>query len=85
MGAVVGEQGGEFFMDFFGFAFTVVPPFRRPDADDVPAEVAEDVFADDVAVSGGGGTVVGGAVAFDACKIGAGGIGVDDTKVNAEA
>ncbi len=72
-------------MHFFGFPFMVVPPFGGPDAEDVPAEIAEDLFADNIAVSGGGGAVVGGSIAFDAGEVSAGCIGVDDAKVDAES
>lgn len=62
----------------------VVPPVGGPDADDPPAEILEHLLAGFVAVAGDGRAVVGGAVALDAGKVGAGFVGVNDAEIDAE-
>lgn len=51
--AVFAEELIEFVVDLVGFRGGILPPFGGPDADDFPAEVSEDLFADDIAVAGG--------------------------------
>ena len=72
-------------MDQFGRAVAVIPPLRRPDPNDIPAKIAQDLFADFVSITGGCGAVVGGPIAFDAGEVSAGSIGVDNAEVHAEA
>src|SRR4030088_1425745 len=72
-------------MDSLDRFFGIEPPIRRPYPQYVPPKTAEHLFADFVAVSRGGRTMIGRTVAFDAGEIEPAAVRMAYAKVDAEA
>ncbi len=66
-------------------ALRIDPPVGRPDADQIPAETAQNALAHLVAIPRRRGTAIGGPVAFDTREKIARPIGVDDAEIDPEA
>src|SRR3954467_6826173 len=69
-------------MDLLARRTWVHPPFRAPDAPDPPSQIGQYHLAQPVAIPGGGGTMVCGAVALDSGKIPPRKIRMDDSEID---
>ncbi|MNT58417.1 hypothetical protein D3C72_1958480 [compost metagenome] len=83
--AAVLEKPVQGLVQAFGATVGVIPPVGGPDAQDVPSQASQNLFAHLVPVAGGRGAVIGRAVAFHPGQIGPGKIGMADSKVDPEA
>jgi len=81
-GALFGREDGV--LQLLELANRIVEPGRGPDPVNLPAKTLKDTLAKTVAVSGGAGGVVAGAIAFDPEEISAWVAGIDDREVEEE-
>ncbi|MBZ0232290.1 MAG: DNA2/NAM7 family helicase, partial [Deltaproteobacteria bacterium] len=81
----VGARGDDGVVEAGRLLLGVVPPVERPDAVEAPAEVAEDVRAEPIAIARGVGARVRRAVGLDAEDVATGVVGIDDGEIDAVA